>query len=66
MTLTQKIIKEFEKFNIEVSYQPINEQWGALIKQGNVNIFMVDENPLVAVEKCVNQFFPLSFQLNKS
>ena len=33
-----------EKFNIEVSYQPKNRMYGALIKKGEVVIFKVHKS----------------------
>ena len=48
-----------KNFNIEISYQPMNEQYGALIKHGNTNIFQVDENLIVAIDKALKIFLPV-------
>lgn len=41
-------------FTIEVNYQPLNKLYGALIQEGNVTIFEVDEKMEVAIQKAVD------------
>ena len=48
-----------KNFNIEISYQPINHQYLSLIKHGNTNIFQVDENLIVAIDKALKIFLPV-------
>lgn len=42
-----------DNFEIQLSYQMLNNTHGALIKQGNVTIFEVDEDPLRAMTQAV-------------
>ncbi len=42
-----------KKFNIEVTYQDWNKQWGALVKKGNIVIFEVGDTVEEAVLKAV-------------
>lgn len=46
-----------KNFNIELTYQPINDTWSALIKHGNSTFLELDEDMLVAVEKVTEKFF---------
>lgn len=52
----KKDIKDFFNFTIEVSYQPINKMWGALIKRDSGTTFEIDENLIVAIDKSLNRF----------
>lgn len=40
-----------KKYTIEVTYQPINKTWGAMIKKGDLFANEVDENLTMALAK---------------
>jgi hypothetical protein len=44
------------KFEVEINYQPINNQYGALIKHGNTTVFEVNEVAYKAVLDCLSRF----------
>lgn len=46
-----------KNFNIELTYQPINDTWSALIKHGNSSFVEVDHDMLVAIENVTERFF---------
>lgn len=46
-----------KNFTIELTYQPINNQWSALIKHGSLSYLDVDEDMMTAIEKVTTTFF---------
>ncbi len=46
-----------KNFTVELTYQPINNMWSALIKHGVESYLQVDENLLTAIEQVTDLFF---------